>query len=141
MIRAAVAGASRILMYIHGIIGDTRGMVSSARPGHLALGAFVEPVGDRYQLLLAFDYENINTPIDETARDLKGRLAAVGLGERHGKALDVVAHSMGGLVARWMIEREDGDTIVSRLVTLGTPNPAHRGRRLRPGPLPCWRSG
>ena len=105
VIRAAVAGASRILMYIHGIIGDTRGMVSSARPGHLALGAFVEPVGDRYQLLLAFDYENINTPIDETARDLKGRLAAVGLGERHGKALDVVAHSMGGLVARWMIER------------------------------------
>ena len=121
-IRAAVAGASRILLYIHGIIGDTRGMVSSSRPEHLALGAFVEPVGTRYQLLLAFDYENINTPIEETARDLKGRLAAVGLGERHDKTLDVVAHSMGGLAARWMIEREGGDTIVSRLVTLGTPN-------------------
>ena len=121
-IRAAIAEASRILLYIHGIIGDTRGMVSSSRPKHLALGAFVEPVGDRYQLLLAFDYENINTPIDETARNLKGRLAAVGLGERHGKTLDVVAHSMGGLVARWLIEREGGATIVSRLVTLGTPN-------------------
>ena len=121
-IRAAVAGASRILLYVHGIIGDTRGMVSSARPEHLALGAFVEPAGTRYQLLLAFDYENINTPIDETARDLKGRLTAVGLGERHGKTLDVVAHSMGGLAMRWMIEREGGDTMVSRLVTLGTPN-------------------
>jgi hypothetical protein len=121
-IRAAVASASRILLYVHGIIGDTRGMVSSARPEHLALGALVEPVGTRYQLLLAFDYENINTPIDETARDLKARLAGVGLGERHGKTLDVVAHSMGGLVTRWMIERENGDTIVNRLVTMGTPN-------------------
>ena len=121
-IRAAVASADRILLYVHGIIGDTRGMVSSSRPEHLALGAFVEPVGTRYQLLLAFDYENINTPIDQTARDLKSRLAAVGLGERHGKTLDVVAHSMGGLVTRWMIERENGDTIVNRLVTLGTPN-------------------
>jgi Caspase domain/PGAP1-like protein len=121
-IRAAVTSADRILLYVHGIIGDTRGMVSSSRPEHLALGAFVEPVGTRYQLLLAFDYENINTPIDETARDLKSRLATVGLGERHGKTLDVVAHSMGGLVTRWMIERENGDTIVNRLVTLGTPN-------------------
>jgi hypothetical protein len=29
---------------------------------------------------------------------------------------------MGGLVARWFIEREGGNTIVQRLVMLGTPN-------------------
>ncbi|MGF1599744.1 MAG: esterase/lipase family protein [Acidimicrobiales bacterium] len=33
----------------------------------------------------------------------------------------VVAHSMGGLVSRWAIEKEGAHEHVSRLVTLGTP--------------------
>jgi pimeloyl-ACP methyl ester carboxylesterase len=53
---------------------------------------------------------------------LKDRLAAVGLGPDHGKSLDVIAHSMGGLVSRWFIEREEGNRVVRRLVMLGTPN-------------------
>jgi pimeloyl-ACP methyl ester carboxylesterase len=36
----------------------------------------------------------------------------------------VIAHSMGGLVARWWIQREGGSEVVRKLVTLGTP---HRG--------------
>ena len=35
-----------------------------------------------------------------------------------------VCHSMGGLVARWYIQREGGAEITSKLITLGTP---HRG--------------
>lgn len=35
-----------------------------------------------------------------------------------------IAHSMGGLVARWYIEREGGAEITRKLITLGTP---HRG--------------
>jgi pimeloyl-ACP methyl ester carboxylesterase len=72
--------------------------------------------------VLAFDYENINTSIENTARALKERLAAVGLVANHGKTLHVVAHSMGGLVARWLIERDEGDRIVQHLVALGTPH-------------------
>jgi pimeloyl-ACP methyl ester carboxylesterase len=53
---------------------------------------------------------------------LKERLEAVGPGAGHGKTLDIAAHSMGGLVSRWFIEREGGKEIVRRLVMLGTPN-------------------
>ncbi|QDV37457.1 caspase family protein [Tautonia plasticadhaerens] len=108
-----VAGAKTILLYVHGIIGDTREMASSALRGGFA---------DRYDLVLTFDYENLNTTIAENARLLGERLKAVGLGAGHGKQLDVVAHSMGGLVSRWFIEREGGNKVARRLVMLGTPN-------------------
>ena len=75
-----------------------------------------------YDVVLAFDYENLNTPISQTARALKAALEEVGLGAGHGKRLDVVAHRWAGW-CRAGIEREkDGHRIVSRLVMLGTPN-------------------
>lgn len=49
------------------------------------------------------------------------------LRDRHGSRVDVVAHSMGGLGARWYVEREDGAPNVDDLVTLGTP---HQGTAL-----------
>ncbi len=109
----AVAGTDRVLLHLHGIVGDTRGMVANS---------FADGVAGAYGAVLAFDYENLHTRIDETALMLQERLTAVGLGPGHGKTLDVVAHSMGGLVARWMIEHLDGARIVSHLVTLGAPN-------------------
>jgi hypothetical protein len=81
-----------------------------------------ERIADLYDLVLAFDYENIKTSIKDTARALKERLAAVGLAADHGKTLHVVAHSMGRLVVRWLIERDYGNRIVQHLVTLGTPH-------------------
>ena len=33
----------------------------------------------------------------------------------------LICHSMGGLVARWCAEREDGHELVSRTITIGTP--------------------
>lgn len=115
-IAAAVAGASSVVVYVHGIIGDTRGMARSA----WASGA-APPLAGRYDVVLTLDYENLHTTIEENARLFATRLRQVGLGPGHGKRLDVVAHSMGGLVSRHMIETVGG-VEVSRLVTLGTPN-------------------
>jgi pimeloyl-ACP methyl ester carboxylesterase len=72
--------------------------------------------------VLTFDYENLNTSIEQNGRLLKAKLEAVGLGPGHGKTLEIAAHSMGGLVSRWFIEREGGNQVVQRLVMLGTPN-------------------
>lgn len=119
-IRASVATAKNIVLYVHGIIGDTEGMAFSAYPE--GVPANVPPLGSNFDLVLAFDYENLNTPIEQTARDLKQRLEGVGLGSDHGKVLCIVAHSMGGLLSRWFIEREDGHRVVQHLVMLGTPN-------------------
>ena len=119
-VKAKVARAGRLVLYIHGIIGETRGMAASSvgLPGPPA----VSGVRDRYDLILTFDYENLHTSIEENARLLKQRLVGVGLGPGHSKTLHIVAHSMGGLVARWFIEREGGNAIVQHLVMLGTPN-------------------
>jgi pimeloyl-ACP methyl ester carboxylesterase len=112
-VKSRIAQSRRLVLYIHGIIGDTRSMVPSLQRAKL---------GDRYDTILTFDYENLNTPIEENARLLKQKLAEVGLGDDHGKMLHIVAHSMGGLVSRWMIEKEGGDRVVQHLMMFGTPN-------------------
>ncbi|MEE1940641.1 alpha/beta fold hydrolase [Streptomyces sp. TRM 70361] len=43
--------------------------------------------------------------------------------------IDVVGHSMGGLIARYYIQRMGGDARIRTLVTLGTP---HSGTRVAP---------
>ena len=112
-IRTAVATAERLLLVVHGIIGDTRGMAA-------AVGA--SPIRAEYDAILAYDYENLQTEIKETARSLGERLAQIGISKDDGRQLDVVAHSMGGLVSRWFIEREGGADVVDRLINCGTPN-------------------
>jgi hypothetical protein len=120
-VQARVAVARRILLYVHGIIGDTRGMVASARH-QLTVDPPIPALADRYDLILSFDYENLQTTIEENARLLKQRLAGAGLGPQHGKILHIVAHSTGGLVSRWFIEHEGGNQVVEHLVMLGAPN-------------------
>lgn len=62
--------------------------------------------------------------------------AAERLHETHGEPATVVAHSMGGLGARWYVEQRGGAPNVDSLVTLGTP---HRGSRL--AYLGAWTPG
>jgi pimeloyl-ACP methyl ester carboxylesterase len=119
-VKAKVAEANRVVLYIHGIIGETRGMATSSVG--LAGPPKVRGLRDRYDLILTFDYENLQTSIEENARLLKQRLTDAGFRPGHGKTLHIVAHSMGGLVSRWFVEREGGSEIVQRLVMLGTPN-------------------
>jgi len=113
-----IAAANRIMLLVHGIIGQTNVMTG-------ALSAVLKDgskILDQYDLALTFDYENLNTPIQEIAISLKTKLEAVGLGEGHSKQLDIVAHSMGGLVSRWLIECEQGNKLIHKLVMLGTPS-------------------
>ncbi|MBX9245273.1 caspase family protein [Actinotalea ferrariae] len=119
-ITAAVGRAQAVLLYVHGIIGDTAGMALSS--GHTSLDPPPPLLAGRYDVVLTFDYENIHTPIGENARSLGTALAGVGLDGAGLQRLDVVAHSMGGLVSRHFIELGGGATVVDRLVTLGTPN-------------------
>jgi pimeloyl-ACP methyl ester carboxylesterase len=112
-VAAAVSRASSVLLYVHGIVGDTRGQVRHGAASGL---------DDLYDVVLAFDYENLHTRIEENADALEDALTAVGLGPGSGKVVDVVAHSMGGLVTRWFVERGRGKEMVSRVVLAGTPS-------------------
>lgn len=118
-IRQQVAQAENIVLFMHGIIGNTTEMPQMLNKIKTYDGS---PFQNPYDLVLTFDYENLNTEIQTTAKDLKQRLAEVGLEANHDKDLTIIAHSMGGLVARWFIEKEGGNAIVNHLIQVGTPN-------------------
>ncbi|NNE33805.1 MAG: hypothetical protein HKN13_01115, partial [Rhodothermales bacterium] len=113
-----VAGSQNILLLIHGLLGNTATMAASLVPSPDLAKTSVEP----YDLVLAYDYENISTPVEETARLLQSELEKVGLNESDGKTVTILASGMGGLVARWYIEQEGGGDVVDHLVMCGTPN-------------------
>ncbi len=105
--------AKKILVVIHGIIGDTKPMLAN-------LNFLLEK---RYDLILSYDYENLNEPIEKIALELNKRLEKYGIGKDDGKTVDILAHSMGGLVSRYMIEQiRKGDNTIDQLFMFGTPN-------------------
>ncbi|MDX2304684.1 MAG: caspase family protein [Microscillaceae bacterium] len=106
----------RILLMIHGIIGSNPN-------NFLKLGSIQKSLN--YDLILGFDYENLNTPLEDTAKNLKTLLREAGLDQSTNKSqveIDLLVHSMGGLVARKYIEEGSGDQLISRLIMMGTPN-------------------
>ena len=63
-----VAAARNVLLLIHGIIGNTDGIVQGLK---LALDADGRSVNQKFDLVLTYDYENLSAPITETAARLK----------------------------------------------------------------------
>jgi pimeloyl-ACP methyl ester carboxylesterase len=122
IVKQKVASANKIVLFIHGIIGDTQSMIPCVRQVKIPVDGQEKSLTDIYDLVLTFDYENLNTRIGTLAEQLGERLNAVGLGANHGKMLHIVAHSMGGLVARSFIEQKGGDRVVQHLIMVGTPN-------------------
>ncbi len=121
-VKQRVKQAQKIVLFIHGITGETESLLPCIQRAKLQVEGQEKSLAQAYDLILSFDYENLHTSIEENARLLKQRLEAVGLGKNHGKQLQIVAHSMGGLISRWFIEREGGNQIVNHLIMLGTPN-------------------
>jgi hypothetical protein len=114
-----VAAARNVILLIHGIIGDTEGMAQGLG---LTRDADGRSLDTRFDLVLAYDYENLGGSIQDKAVTLKTRLRDVGLNEQAQKRLTLLVHSMGGLIARWLIEREGGHQFIDHLVMCGTPN-------------------
>jgi len=72
---------------------------------------------------LTFDYDSLSVPIEQSAVDLKRQLEEdLGLQPKHGKNIHIVAHSMGGLISRWYLEKLGGDKIISHFIQVGSPN-------------------
>ncbi|WP_051806933.1 esterase/lipase family protein [Streptomyces sp. NRRL F-2664] len=76
----------------------------------------------------AYNYSPLTLDLRVIARHLARRVEE--LCERTGhERVDLVGHSLGGLVGRYYVQRLGGDTRVRTLVTLGTP---HSGTRAAP---------
>lgn len=78
----------------------------------------------------------IHTPLIDVAWEL--RVWIFNHYTQHGKSVDIVAHSLGGLVVRVMLEQWGQELLVSDVVTLGTPHGGVQTTLLAPF---CWAIG
>lgn len=99
----------RTLVFVHGLAAN--------RSGFLPMRGYLRALG--YSRQYAFNYRSTGS-IEKLALRLKDALDDRVRGGR----IDLVAHSMGGLVARAYIQQLGGERRVDRLITLATP---HRG--------------
>ncbi|MEU9232932.1 esterase/lipase family protein [Streptomyces subrutilus] len=84
--------------------------------------------GDGLRHVEAFNYSPFTRDLRVTARHLARRVEE--LCDRTGQEqVDLVGHSLGGLVGRYYVQRLGGGARVRTLVTLGTP---HAGTQIAP---------
>ncbi|MGB0871160.1 MAG: lipase family alpha/beta hydrolase [Flavobacteriales bacterium] len=98
------------LLFVHGWTGNPSGTWEVAIP-------FFQNQGF-YDQILTFGYDSKDN-IDENGLDLANAIDAY---LNQGMNIDIVSHSMGGLVSRSAIENHSASDYVDRLVTLGTPH-------------------
>ena len=89
----------------------------------------------------SWNYSPFLTDVAQAATDLGAHIERICEQTGHDR-VHVVGHSLGGLVARHLVQRQGGDRRVDSLVTLGTPHggsilahvlPTPLVRQLRPG--------
>ncbi len=97
----------RTVVFVHGLAAN--------RSGFLPLQAYLRMRGHDRQI--AFNYRSSGS-IERQALSLKRTIDA-GVG---GGRIDLVAHSLGGLVSRCYVQLLGGERRVDRLITLGTPH-------------------
>ena len=110
----------RTLVFVHGLVAN--------RSGFLPLQAYLRLHGHARQL--SYNYRSAGS-LEGLALGLKRTLDARVAGGR----IDLVAHSMGGLVARFYLQQLGGARRVDRLITLGTPHHGSHAANFVPSAL------
>lgn len=122
LVRAPAAAATPVLL-VHGLV-DNRSVFTRLRL-HLHRHGFRRVIPVELPLL---------TPtVQDGARLLADAIAAAGSPDGQ---VAIVAHSLGGLVARYHVQRRGGDARVETLITLATPHGGARLAELLPRALP-----
>ena len=117
-VKAAIADTNKpVIIFIHGLYGDYE-QVAQAFKATLGGGTVL---GDYYDVVLAFQYESLHTPLEESAGELKKKIDEL-IAEKENIEFHFFGYSMGGLLARYYVEHLKGYEHTSELVMLGTPN-------------------
>ena len=124
--------AARIpVVLVHGLV-DNRSVFSVMRRGLRKRG---------FTQICSWNYSPLLSDVARGATDLGARIEQICEQTGHDR-VHVVGHSLGGLIARYYVQRQGGDRRVESLVTLGTPHtgsvlahvlPTSLVRQLRPG--------
>lgn len=119
-----VAAATTPIVLVHGIV-DNRSAFTMLRRGLRRRG---------FGCIRAFSYPPHTSDVRATAARLGAFVDEVRT-ETGADEVHVVGHSLGGLVARYYVQRLGGDEAVHTLVTLGTPHEGTHAARFLPHPL------
>jgi triacylglycerol lipase len=126
-----VEAAGTPILLVHGMV-DNRSIFAVLRRGLRRRG---------FGRVSTMNYSVLTGDVRAAARRLGERVDLL-CAETGYERIHVVGHSLGGLVARYYVQRLGGDQRVHTLVTLGTPHagthaarllPQRIGRQLRPG--------
>ena len=82
----------------------------------------------------SWNYSPLSTDIARAARDLGEHIEAICAQTGYDR-IHVVGHSLGGLIARYLAQRQGGDRRIDTLVTLGTPHHGSLLAHVAPTPL------
>ncbi|MGB8020795.1 MAG: alpha/beta fold hydrolase [Candidatus Nanopelagicales bacterium] len=119
-----VEAAGTPIILIHGVV-DNRSVFTVLKRGLRRRG---------FGRIITLNY----SPLTDDVRVVAGRLGALVeavCAETGYERVHVIGHSMGGLVARYYVQRMGGDTRVHTLVTLGTPHVGTAPAHLFPHPV------
>ncbi|GAA0305051.1 alpha/beta fold hydrolase [Streptomyces polychromogenes] len=139
----AVVLAGHMLLYPSGVREERRAARTSGTGGQMPPVLLLHGFTDNRSVFVllrralgaggrrrveTYNYSPFTVDLRATARHLARRVEE--LCERSGQErVDLVGHSLGGLVGRYYVQRLGGDARVRTLVTLGTP---HGGTRVAP---------
>jgi hypothetical protein len=87
-----------------------------------------------FSSVCSWNYSPWLADVAQGARDLGEHIERICQETGHDR-VHVVGHSLGGVIARYYVQRLDGDRRVESLVTLGTPHQGTRWANLLPAPL------
>jgi pimeloyl-ACP methyl ester carboxylesterase len=119
-----VAAATTPIVLVHGIV-DNRSAFTLLRRGLRRRG---------FGCIRSFSYPPHTNDVRKTAERFAAFVEQI-CDETGADSVHVVGHSLGGLVARYYVQRLGGDARVHTLVTLGTPHEGTRAARFLPHPL------
>jgi pimeloyl-ACP methyl ester carboxylesterase len=119
-----VEAAGTPIVLVHGVV-DNRSIFTVLRRGLRRRG---------FGRVQSLNYSPLTDDVREVARRLQEMVEAV-CAETGYERVHLIGHSMGGLVARYYVQRMGGDERVHTVVTLGTPHKGTYAARLVPHPV------
>ncbi len=119
-----VENAGTPIILIHGVV-DNRSVFTMIKRGLRRRG---------FGRIITLNYSPLTDDVRVVAERLEALVEALCI-ETGYERVHVIGHSMGGLVARYFVQRMGGDSRVHTLVTLGTPHQGSELAKLVPHPV------
>jgi hypothetical protein len=109
------AAGKKVLLLIHGTFSNSESVVVHGLQSKPAGRELLDDAEKRYDLVLCYDHPTLSVSPMLNAFDLAALLRP------SPAALDIVCHSRGGLVARWLCEAYADAAMKRRVVFVGAP--------------------